>query len=101
MPRSLEHHVFEEMSEASPARELVPGPHVVPEVDRDRRRHLVWAGDHSQSIVQAVLVDRIGPAERLGRVGHGATVASKPWLLRTNSYSWPSTTPRAGPLAPR
>ena len=47
VPRALEHDVLEEVREARLARDLVLGPDVVPEVDRDDRRQVVLGHDHA------------------------------------------------------
>ena len=57
VPRALEHDVLEEVGEAGLARDLVLGPDVVPEVDRDDRRQVVLGHDHAQAVVETLVAE--------------------------------------------
>ena len=48
--RTLEHHVFEEVGKAGPARPLVLGTDVIPDVDADDRRGVVFMQDDIQTV---------------------------------------------------
>ena len=57
VPRALEHDVLEEVREAGLARDLVLGPDVVPEVDRDDRREVVLGDDDAQAVVETLVAE--------------------------------------------
>ncbi len=53
---ALEHHVLEEVSEASQPRPLVGRPHVIPDVDRNQGQPVILVEDHLQAVRQPVSV---------------------------------------------
>ena len=63
--RTLEHHVFEQMSESRPALPLVAGTHIVSDDDRVCGRGVILRQDHPQAILEFVLVE----ADRLRQSG--------------------------------
>jgi hypothetical protein len=78
--RTLEHEVLEEVREAGLPGRLMPGTHVVPEVDTDDRRGAVLAHDDAQAVVQAGGGDgpRIaGRGDRRGLGRHRTKLSSR------------------------
>ena len=55
---AIEHQVFEQMSEASLARSLISGTHVVPECDRHDRRLAILVHDDPEAVVQVELLEQ-------------------------------------------
>ena len=55
--RALEHDVLEEVGEAGLALDLVLGPDVVPEVDRDDRGEVVLGDDDPQAVVETLVAE--------------------------------------------
>ena len=68
VPRALEHDVLEEVGEAGLAGDLVLGPDVVPEVDRDDRGEVVLGHDDAQAVVEALVAERRPRGRRWARV---------------------------------
>jgi hypothetical protein len=55
---AFEHHVLEEVGKASAAGQLVERTDVVPEIDGDQRKTVVFMRDDSQAVGQRVLLVR-------------------------------------------
>ena len=55
--RALEHHVFEEVGEPGPARPLVLGTDVIPDVDADDGRGVVFVQDDLQTVGERELLE--------------------------------------------
>ena len=55
--RALEHHVFEEVGEPGPARPLVLGTDVIPDVDADNGRRVVFVQDDLETIGERELLE--------------------------------------------
>src|SRR5690606_25719377 len=53
----LEEHMLKEVCEPGPARALVGRTHVVPEIDGDDRRRVIFREHHAQAVGEAVCRD--------------------------------------------
>ncbi|MPM75898.1 hypothetical protein SDC9_122892 [bioreactor metagenome] len=76
--RALEHQVLEQVREACPVGQLVAGPDVVPEIDRDGRGRVVRTDHDPQPVVKSSLVD--GIVEVDGRADHASHHTTPPTL---------------------
>src|SRR5262249_54444735 len=56
--RPLKHHVLEEMREASAPAPLVLRSDVIPDVDGDNRRSMIFMQDDSQAVLERVFLVR-------------------------------------------
>ena len=53
--RPFEHQVLEQMREACPARMLVLGSHVIPDIDGNHRQPTIFVNDHAKAVRERVL----------------------------------------------
>src|SRR5262245_708468 len=91
--RSLEHHVFEQMREASAPRTLIPGPNVIDHVGSQHWRTVIWHQQYAQPVVQAILGKLHARQPR--RIGGETTACEQ---KRKQQKSFHSILPE-GPLA--